>query len=399
MGVAPLVVTPLAARSPRGIAAVLGRGGMEPGAAETAAAGMTTAAFRIVGLDDTSLEALVHFGGQLGLDVMTGRDWAVISGARSRLGALARPWTVPEPLRDLAYRLGLAMPAELPRAWRTARGPIALDAPVLMGILNVTPDSFSDGGRHAGVDRALRHAERLLEDGATILDVGGESTRPGRTAVVPAEEELARVVPVVQAVAQAFPAAFISIDTMKSVVARGALDAGAAIVNDVTGLRHDPHLGRIAAAAGAGLVVMHSRGVPLELASVEHADYGGDVVGGVLAELRQALDRAGEAGLAAECVAVDPGLGFSKTAAQNLLVTDQLEALLSLGQPVLVGPSRKRFLGAATGRDVAERDAATAAACALAWERGARIFRVHDVAAARDALAVAHALGHSASAS
>ncbi len=396
MGVAPLDVTPLA---PRGVVDALTRGGWERGTAETAAAGIASASFRIEGLDDSSLEALVHFGGQLGLDVITGAGWAVISGARSRLSALARPWSVPEPLRELAYRLGIALPAEPPKAWRTARGSVMLSTPVLMGILNVTPDSFSDGGRHAGVERAVRHAARLIEDGAAIIDIGGESTRPGRTAVVAADEELARVVPVISAVANAFPATFISVDTMKSEVARGALDAGAAIVNDVTGLRADARLGAVVASAGAGLVVMHSRGAPLELASLEHADYGGDVVGGVLGELRAGIDRAAAAGVDTECVAIDPGLGFAKTAEQNLFLTDQLETLLSLGRPVLVGPSRKRFLGAATGRDVAERDAATAAACALAYERGARIFRVHDVAASRDALAVAQALAHSPSAS
>ncbi len=399
MGVAPLDVTPLAPRSPRGVVDALTRGGWERGTAETAAAGIASASFRIEGLDDSSLEALVHFGGQLGLDVITGAGWAVISGARSRLSALARPWSVPEPLRELAYRLGIALPAEPPKAWRTARGSVMLSTPVLMGILNVTPDSFSDGGRHAGVERAVRHAARLIEDGAAIIDIGGESTRPGRTAVVAADEELARVVPVISAVANAFPATFISVDTMKSEVARGALDAGAAIVNDVTGLRADARLGAVVASAGAGLVVMHSRGAPLELASLEHADYGGDVVGGVLGELRAGIDRAAAAGVDTECVAIDPGLGFAKTAEQNLFLTDQLETLLSLGRPVLVGPSRKRFLGAATGRDVAERDAATAAACALAYERGARIFRVHDVAASRDALAVAQALAHSPSAS
>ena len=284
-------------------------------------------------------------------------------------------------------------------AWRLRTRELALDRPLVVGILNVTPDSFSDGGLHAGVERAVRHTGRMFDDGATIVDIGGESTRPGRKAVVSAADELARVVPVIQAVARAFPGAFISIDTMKSEIARAALDAGAAIVNDVTGLRHDSRLGDVVAAAGAGLVLMHSRGAPLEIASLEHADYGGDVVRGVLAELRTSLARAAQAGVRDEYIAVDPGLGFSKTAAQNLFVTDQLEALLALGRPVLVGPSRKRFLGAATGREVAERDAATAAACALAWERGARIFRVHDVAASRDALAVAHALGHSPSAS
>lgn len=388
-----MVVTPLAVRSPLGLRAALLQGGWDESLAGTTAAGVAAGAFRITGLDEKSLEALVHFGGRLGLDVVTGPDWAIVSGSRSRLGALARPWSVPEPLGELALQLGLAMPAEPATTWRTARGVLSVDAPILMGILNVTPDSFSDGGRTVDAAAALRHAERLLSDGAGILDVGGESTRPGRTHLVPAEEELRRVLPVVQALVREFPGAAISVDTMKSDVARATLEAGASIINDVTGLRHDPALGRVVAEAGAGLVLMHSRGEPLAIASAEGADYAGDVIGGVTRELRSAMERAMAAGIPLECLVIDPGLGFSKTAEQNMFVADQLEAFLALGRPILVGPSRKRFLGVATGRPVAERDVATAAACALAYERGARLFRVHDVGAARDALAVARAFG------
>jgi dihydropteroate synthase len=179
---------------------------------------------------------------------------------------------------------------------------------------------------------------------------------------------------------------------VKAGVARAALDAGAAAINDVSALRFDPELGRVVAQAGAGIILMHSRGPMLEIASYTHATYG-DVVGEMIAELRAALAAAGAAGIPPAAVVVDPGLGFSKTVEQTVDVLDQLEALQALGRPVLVGPSRKRFLGAVTGRPVEDRDRATATACALAWERGARLFRVHDVAATRDALALVEAVG------
>jgi dihydropteroate synthase len=175
-------------------------------------------------------------------------------------------------------------------------------------------------------------------------------------------------------------------------VARAALAAGAAAVNDVSALRLDPAIGRVVAEARAGLVLMHSRGAILELSSYAHATYG-DVVGEVIAELRAALAAASAAGVPPGATVLDPGFGFSKTTEQNILLFDQLDALQALGRPVLVGPSRKRFLGAVTGQPLETRDRATATACALAWERGARLFRVHDAAAARDALTVAQALG------
>jgi dihydropteroate synthase len=176
-------------------------------------------------------------------------------------------------------------------------------------------------------------------------------------------------------------------------VARQALERGAAVVNDVTAFRLDPAMARVAAAAGAGVVLMHSRGHLLEIASYTHAQYDGGVVAGVLAELRAAVAAATAAGIAPDSIAVDPGFGFSKTVEQNIQLFDQLAALEALGRPLLIGPSRKRFLGAVTGHPVEDRDRATATACALAWERGARLFRVHDVAAAREALALAHAVG------
>jgi len=276
--------------------------------------------------------------------------------------------------------------------WLTARGPVALDRPVVVGILNITPDSFSDGGRYSAVGAAVAYTESLLTAGADIIDVGGESTRPGRTETVPADEELRRVLPAIEEILRAHPTLLLSIDTVKAVVARAALDAGVAIVNDVTAFRHDPDMATTVAAARAGVILMHSRGSLLEIASYQHADYGGDVVGRVLDELRQADIAAAAAGIAPAAIVLDPGFGFAKTVEQNLALLHGLAALTALGRPLLVGPSRKRFLGAAGDLPVERRDGATAVACALAYERGARLFRVHDVAATREALAVAHAV-------
>jgi dihydropteroate synthase len=385
--------TPLALHSPLAVREALRSNGWEEALAATAAGGLSPLAVHLTGLDQGALEALVRHAGGLGLEVVTGDTWALLAGSRSRLSAFARPWTVPEPLADAATQVGLALPADQPEVWRTARGPIALDRPVIMGILNVTPDSFSDGGRFTGLDAALEHADRLVAAGAAIVDIGGESTRPGRNESVPVEEELRRVVPVVEGLARARPELVISVDTVKAEVARRALEQGAAIVNDVTAFRLDPRMARVAAEAKAGVVLMHSRGPILEIASYSHAEYEGGVVAAVLDELRAAVAGATAAGVAAECIAVDPGLGFSKTVEQSIRLFDQLPALQALGRPVLIGPSRKRFIGAVTGQPVEDRDRATATACALAWERGARIFRVHDVVAAREALALAQALG------
>jgi dihydropteroate synthase len=364
--------------------------------AATGADSLNTIAFHLTGLDQDALEALVPFAGGLGLEVLTGDSWAILSGSRSRVSALARPWTVPEPLARVAAGIGQAMPGEAAGPWQTARGSLSLDQPVLVGILNVTPDSFSDGGRFLGADAALAHAGELLRAGAMLIDVGGESTRPGRTEEVPAAEELSRVLPVIEALVREYPTVLLSIDTVKASVARAALDAGAAVVNDVSALRLDPAMAATVAATGAGVVLMHSRGSILEVASYTHAEYGGEVVAGVLSDLRGALDRATAAGIGPDATVVDPGFGFSKTVEQSIVLFDQLAALEALGRPILVGPSRKRFLGSITGLPLEERDRATALACALAYERGARLFRVHDVAAAREALSLAQAVGGTA---
>jgi dihydropteroate synthase len=387
-------VTPFVPHAPAVLAGVLRSGGWDEWKADAAAQGTEVAALRIRGLDADAIEHLVRYAGRnLGLEVQTGDGWAVVLGSRARLQALARPWVGPPELAELAHHIGLALPVELPVMWPTARGTVSLEQPVLVGILNLTPDSFSDGGALPTVAAAVAHAERLLEDGATVLDVGGESTRPGRPGPVSEADEVARVVPVVAALVRRWPALLVSVDTIKAGVARVAIDAGAAIVNDVSAFRLDPKMGEVAAASGAGVVLMHSRGGVTDMATYDHADYGGDVVGVVLEELRASVDAATACGVLPDRVVIDPGFGFSKTVEQNILLADQLAALRALGRPVLVGPSRKRFLGAITARELPDRDRATAALCALAYERGARLFRVHDPAATRDALRIAHALG------
>lgn len=386
-----MIVAPLGGRPEDTVRVALLSHGWEGDLARTTADSVEMLAFHLSQLEQATLEALVTSGSRLGLDVITGDDWALIAGPRARLSALARPWTSPAPLVELATLLGHALPAEDPIRWQTARGPVALDRPTIIGIVNVTPDSFSDGGRLAGVEDAVRHAERLVSEGATILDVGGESTRPGAVAV-PAAVERERVIPVIAAIARRLPEIPISVDTVKSEVAEAALDAGAGIVNDVSGLRLDSAMGSVCASRGAGLILMHSRGDVSDIASLAHAEYPTGVLGEVIAELGAALGRARVAGIQSERLVVDPGLGFGKTPEQNIELLRGVGALRVLGRPILVGPSRKRFLGTLTGRPVEERDTATASTCALAWEAGARLFRVHDAAHARDALAIASAI-------
>jgi dihydropteroate synthase len=276
--------------------------------------------------------------------------------------------------------------------WLTARGTLALDRPLIAGILNVTPDSFHDGGRHATTAAAVAHAEQLLAEGADLLDIGGESTRPGARPV-DAVEERGRVVPVLHAVVRRFPAVPVSVDTVKSEVARAALDAGASIINDVSGLRLEPALAGAVAAAGAGIILMHSRGTVATMASYALADYGDDPVGTIARELREAADRALGAGIAAEAIVLDPGLGFAKRTEHSIAALAHLDRIAALGWPVLVGPSRKRFVGeVAGGLAPEERLEGTLAACVVALLAGARIFRVHDVGPARRALAVAEAV-------
>lgn len=276
--------------------------------------------------------------------------------------------------------------------WQTARGPIAVDRPLVSGIVNVTPDSFSDGGEFFSTERAVAHGEALVAEGADILDVGGESTRPQGAVPVDAGEELRRVLPVVTELARRLPRVPLSVDTVKSEVAAAALDAGAWIVNDVSGFRLDPRMGEICAARGAGVVLMHSRGTVSEMGTYRHAEYGA-VVSEVIAELRAARDGALAAGVAHAAIVLDPGFGFAKRTEHSLAVLAALPRVAALGHPVLVGVSRKRFVGELSGvKEPAQRVAGTIGANVAALARGARLFRVHDVAANRQALDVAWAV-------
>ena len=276
------------------------------------------------------------------------------------------------------------------RHWQVRGTALSLEKPLVMGILNVTPDSFSDGGRAFSSDADLvDHAVGMLDAGADILDIGGESTRPGALAVSE-QDELKRVLPVIERLAADRPRAILSIDTVKSRVARAALDAGAHIVNDVSGLRFDPGIASVCAKVGAGLVVMHSRGASVsELASYQHASYG-QVVPEVLAELRKRVDLARHGGVGESHIAVDPGVGFAKRPEHSLAVLAAIPQLAEWGYPVVAAVSRKRFIGEITGvREPVARLAGTAGANVSALTLGARIFRVHDVRASREALDVA----------
>lgn len=377
---------------PQAVVELLRARGWDAPRAEAAADGLGPAAVVVAGVSPQTLEALRRWNLRAGLDLLSGDDWVLLAGSASRISALARPWTVPAELSEVATIVGLALPAGPPAHWPTHRGTISLERPVVVGIVNVTPDSFSDGGEHSSTSAAVAHALKLVEQGAGMLDIGGESTRPGATPV-PEVEEVRRVIPVLEALSARLPTCPLSIDTTKSAVARAALAAGAWVVNDVSGLRFDAAMAPTVAEAGAGVVVMHSRGTFSELASYTHANYPSGVVEEVHDELLAAVQRATDAGVPLANVAVDPGFGFAKTPEQNIVLLDRLAAIVSLGRPTFVGLSRKRFLGELTGRDAADRDRATAAASAVAVERGARLVRVHAPEAVTDALAIIHALG------
>jgi dihydropteroate synthase len=278
-------------------------------------------------------------------------------------------------------------------SWRHATGTLSLDRPRIVGIVNVTPDSFSDGGMLRTLDDARRHIDRLMVEGADVVDIGGESTRPQGATPVDAEEELRRVIPVVEAVVRDHPGFPISIDTVKARVARAAMSAGASIVNDVSAFRLDEGMAAACAETRAGVVLMHSRGDVATMATFEHASYGSDVVGEVCAELSSGVDRALAAGVPEESIVIDPGIGFAKRGEDSLAVLAGLRRFASLGYPVLVGVSRKRFIGGITGASLpGDRVFGTIGANVAALERGARLFRVHDVKANRDALDVAWAI-------
>ena len=277
-------------------------------------------------------------------------------------------------------------------AWRVRNRALTLDRPLIMGILNVTPDSFSDGGRFFSPDKALAHARALAAEGADIIDVGGESTRPHGAVAVSEQEEKRRVVPVITEIARTLPELTISVDTVKASVAAAALDAGAHIVNDVSAFRLDPHMGEICAEAGAGVVLMHSRGNVTEMGTYMHASYD-SFLRDVLSELRDRVAVARHKGVPASAIAIDPGIGFAKRGEHSLRILAAIPELVAWGHPVVVGVSRKRFVGEISEvKGVEERLYGTIGANVAALDRGARIFRVHDVAPHRQALDVAWAI-------
>jgi dihydropteroate synthase len=258
----------------------------------------------------------------------------------------------------------------------------------VMGVVNVTPDSFSDGGLYLEAAAAIEHGSALAGEGAGILDIGGESTRPGAMPVSE-DEELRRVLPVVEGLAELGVGARISIDTSKAAVASAAISAGATLVNDVTALRADPKMAAVLAETGVECCLMHMLGEPRTMQDDPLYD---DVVAEVKAFLEQRMAVAVAEGIAEERILLDPGIGFGKTLEHNLELLRRVDELAQLGRPVVIGTSRKSFLGRLTGRsEPAQRVPGTIATCVVAYERGARIFRVHDVAPVHDALVVAAA--------
>jgi len=272
--------------------------------------------------------------------------------------------------------------------WQTTRFLIDLRRPQVMGIVNATPDSFSDGGHHAEAQAAMAHCERLLRDGADILDIGGESTRPGARQP-DADEELARVLPVLRhAVTLGVP---VSVDTSRPEVMRAALDLGVDIVNDVRSLARPGALALVAAHPNCGVCLMHMQGEPGVMQQAPH--YDGDVVHEVAAWLQQRLRAVLAAGVGSQRITLDPGIGFGKTPEHNWMLLQRQAELLALGQPLLLGWSRKSTLGALTGRPVGERLVPSVAAALACVQRGGQVLRVHDVAETVDALKVWRAAG------
>ena len=279
-------------------------------------------------------------------------------------------------------------PDSATRSWRIgSQNLVPGETPWLMGIVNTTPDSFSDGGKFVEPTAAVDWALRLVEDGADIIDIGGESTRPGADPVG-ADEEVRRVVPVIEQIAR-HSNVLISVDTTKGVVARASLSAGARIVNDISGLTFDPEMTAVCAAAQAGIICMHMRGTPQTMQNEPRYD---DVVEEICRYLDERMLALAQQGISRECVAIDPGIGFGKTAAHNLEILRNIAALRGLRRPVCIGHSRKQFLKKLLGRPVDERLFATVGISVAVALQGAEIIRVHDVAATRDAILACRAI-------
>jgi dihydropteroate synthase len=337
-------------------------------------------------------DALVRRMSSAGGEAVAGGGEVVLTGPRRTWGALLQDLaSASADLRAIAAELRTTLDAYDRRSFEIPMGPHRLTVgpqPVLMGILNITPDSFSDGGRFLAPKDAVARAEKLVADGAALLDIGGESTRPG-SEPVSEDEEWARVGPVLRELAARTDVP-LSIDTRRSGVARRAVNAGACLINDVTGLSGDPDMARAVADSGAGLVLMHMQGEPRSMQDRPHYDH---LMADICRHLRRGIERAVDAGVPEDRILIDPGIGFGKTLDHNLEILANLGQLRSLGRPILLGVSRKRFIGDLTGvRTPADRICGTAAACAMAVAAGALVLRVHDVREVREAAAVAFAI-------
>lgn len=323
-----------------------------------------------------------------------GRTDCILIGTAKQLGRLCRkleaqPFALAELAGELSRLLARVVPS--PAVWRTSRRSLSLQRPLIMGILNLTPDSFSDGGLCFDPDRAFEKALQMEAEGADIIDIGGESTRPGAAPVSP-DEELGRILPVIERLATTLECA-ISVDTWKSAVADGAVAAGAEIINDISGFKFDPQMSAVAATSEAAVVLMHTRGTPDKM---QQDTFYPDMMGEISAGLHASLVLAHEAGVSDDRIAIDPGIGFGKSVAGNLEILRRLAELSGFGLPVLTGPSRKSFIGTVLGREqTGDRLFGTAAAVALSVAHGASILRVHDVRAMRDVADMAHAVMHS----
>jgi dihydropteroate synthase len=291
------------------------------------------------------------------------------------------------PLSMMPSSQGQSAPSLLMRGRR-----LAFDRPLVMGVLNVTPDSFSDGGRYLDPGAAVKHALEMVEEGADVIDIGAESSRPGAEPV-PEAEELRRLIPVVQEVCRRVPVP-VSVDTTKATVARAAIGAGAAAINDISACLADPAMPGVVAETGAGLVLMHMQGTP---STMQQAPRYGSVVDDVRDFLQARMQAVVQAGVAADHILLDPGIGFGKNLDHNLALLARLDALQPLGRPILVGVSRKAFIGEVLGRRTDDRLMGTAAAVAVAVLRGAGAVRVHDVKAMRDVVRMVYAIQNRAS--
>ncbi|MDD2366262.1 MAG: dihydropteroate synthase [Desulfuromonadaceae bacterium] len=318
----------------------------------------------------------------------------ILIGTEKQLSKLCKKLLLqPFSLSSLAVELTdlISSIAKPPLLWRTSRRAISLERPLIMGIINLTPDSFSDGGLCVRPDIAVERALQMEDEGADIIDIGGESTRPGATAVS-AELELSRVIPVIEKLAGRVSCA-ISIDTWKSSVAVRSVDAGAEIVNDISGFNFDAGMPSVVSESSAAVVLMHTRGTPDKM----QQDTGySDLMAEISAGLRTSLSLASAAGIPADAIAIDPGIGFGKSVAGNMELIRRLSELSGYALPILTGPSRKSFIGSVLGREQTDdRLFGTAAAVALSIKNGASIVRVHDVKAMRDVADMAYAIMHS----